>query len=337
MKSKILVGTMIVGALALWCLRAVNVAAQAPVNDSPFTAVYTFGEVRQIEAGSALWFKFDYTGDRSPILIALPDGTITGLEFRVYTPDQVARLSLEDKYVGQGTAAVIPCESARCPSSTLTWMGAFPGGGTYYVKVSNPNNRWVTFQLFISGAGVSLGPSVAAAPEPSPTPTTAQAGITTSGLPQAADTPIPTPLVEMATSTPAPENDSPYTAKYIQDNRDQTLAPNSVLWYKFDYGGDRSSILIVLPYGNSIGVEFRVYTPEQAMRLADGSFVGRGSTSKIACDVGICNSDDLSWLGSFTAPGTYYVQVVNDTSKERTFRLLIRGTNVNIEGYGPPP
>jgi hypothetical protein len=130
---------------------------------------------------------------------------------------------------------------------------------------------------------------------------------------------------------PPPTNDSPYFALTVPDNRDQTIAANASLWYKFGYGGDRSSVLIVLPNGNAIGVGFHVYTPDQAARYTDGKFIGSGNTGKIACETGKCTSDDLAWKGAFPVAGNYFIEVVNNTAKERTFRLSIRGDNINIE------
>jgi len=354
MKNKFVVGTLLLATLVLFLAAgALNVSAQAPVNDQPWTAVYTFGEPRRIEAGQTLWFKFDYNGDKTPITIMLSDARTIGLEFRVYTLDQVLRLDQEDKFVGRGTAMMVPCESGKCQSAHLSWQGGFPTGGPYFVQVQNPKDRWLTMQLFIGGTGVSLGPVIEPTPVPTATlvpvpvaapvtaPVTTTTPTTTTLLPTTPVTPVVpvvvappvapvVPVVPVAPVQVAPKNDSPYFAIMVPDNREQTIAANARLWYKFGYGGDKSTVLVVLRLGNAIGVGFRVYTQEQADKYTDQKFIGIGTTGKTACETGKCTSDDLSWKGGFPVSGTYYIEVVNNTDKERTFTLTIVGTNINI-------
>lgn len=360
MKNKFVLGTIIVMTLAMMLgLGALSVSAQGPVtNDQPWTAVYTYGEPRQIQAQTAQWFKFDYAGDRKQISIQLPEGRTSGLEFRVYTLDQVLRLDQEDKPVGRGTSSNVPCDAGTCLSVHLTWQGGFAFGGPFFVQVYNPQNRWLTFQLFISGESVSLGPQIPPTPTPAPTlaptpilltlPMTTTTSVTTT-MPTTPTVPLTTtmPLTTSVVPPPAPPaavvvapvptvpmaptNNSPYFAVNVRDNKEQVIGPNGRLWYKFAYGGDKSSVLIVLPVGNATGVNFRVYTPQQAEQYTDQKYVGMGNTGKQACETGQCSSDDFAWKGAFGAPGTYFIEVVNSMDKERTFKLHIEGTNINIE------
>ncbi|MBI5650950.1 MAG: hypothetical protein HZC40_10985 [Chloroflexi bacterium] len=268
--------------------------------------------------------------------------------------DQVLRLDQEDKFVGRGTAMMVPCDTGRCQSAHLSWQGGFPTGGPYFVQVLNPTDRWLTMQLFIGGTGVSLGPVLPPTPTPTATlvpapvvapvtaPVTTTTPTTTTILPTTPVTPVvpvvvAPPVVPVAPVVPvvpvevAPKNDSPYFAIMVPDNREQTVAAGSRLWYKFGYGGDKTPVLVVLRLGNAIGVGFRVYTQEQADKYTDQKFIGIGTTGKIACETGRCTSDDLSWKGGFPVPGSYYIEVVNNTDKERTFVLNIQGTNIDIE------
>ncbi len=359
MQKKILAGTFILAALTLFLvLGALNVTAQGPTatNTEPWTADYTWGEVRQIQPQQALWFKFDYGSDKKPVSIALPEGRTIGLEFRVYTLDQVLRLDQEDKFVGNGTSVLVRCDEGKCLSSHLTWKGTFLAAGPYFVKVSNPGSRWVSFQLLIAGEGVSLGPPIPPTPTPTvppppppppppavvitapitlTTPLTLTVPTTTTTVTTPTLPVVVAPVVPVAPSVqsvpPPPTNNSPYFALVVPDNREQTIGPSGSLWYRFGYGGDRSSVLIVLPSGNATGVGFRVYTPDQAANYTDKKFIGIGTTGKIACETGKCTSDDLAWKGAFPVPGNYFIEVVNNTDKERTFRLMIRGDNINIE------
>ncbi len=356
MKNKILLGAFLLLALALVVgAGALSVAAQTPPNDQPWLAVYTYGEARQIQARSTQWFVFDYKGDRTPINIELAEGRILGLEMRVYTLDQVLRLDQEDKPIGRGTSPNVVCDTGTCQSAHLVWQGGFAMGGPYFVQVNNPNDRWLTMHLRISGEGVSLGPQIPPTPTPtmpapvvpvapivpvvpiSPTvpmtpttPLTLTTPTTTTLVAPPVVPPAPVVVAPVPTVPPPPKNDSPFFAMLVPDNKEQTIAANGRLWYKFSYGGDRSNILIVLPVGNATGVSFRVYTQEQADKYTDQKFIGQGSTGKIACETGTCTSDDLAWQGAFFVPGKYYIEVVNTMDKERTFKLLIRGTNINI-------
>lgn len=347
MKNKLVLGALMVTALvAVLTIGALGVSAQTPPNDQPWTAVYTYGEPRRIEARATQWFMFDYKGDKTPINIRLAEGRLLGLEMRVYTLDQVLRLDQEDKPVGLGTSPNVVCDTGTCQSVHLHWQGGFAMGGPYFVQVNNHNDRWLTIQLFISGEGVSLGPQIPPTPTPtvpapvipvapivpvvpiSPTvPMTPTTPTTTTVI---APPPAPVVVAPVPTVPPPPKNDSPYFAMLVPDNKEQTIAANGRLWYKFSYGGDRTNILIVLPVGNATGVNFRVYTQEQADKYTDQKFIGQGSTGKIACETGTCTSDDFAWQGAFSVPGKYYIEVVNNMDKERTFKLLIRGTNINI-------
>ncbi|CAG0946306.1 hypothetical protein ANRL1_02898 [Anaerolineae bacterium] len=357
MQKKILAGTIILAALTLFLgLGALNVTAQGPTatNTEPWTAEFTWGEPRTIQPGQALWFKFDYGSDKKPVSIALPEGKVLGLEFRVYTLEQVLRLDQEDKFIGRGTSIQVSCDEGKCLSAHLTWKGAFPGAGPVFVQVRNPQSRWLTFQLLIAGESVSLGPPIPPTPTPTvpppppPPPTvvvttpitlttpltvtvpTTTTTVTTPTLPVVVAPAVPV-VPSVQSVPPPPTNNSPYFALVVPDNREQTVGPSGSLWYRFGYGGDRSSVLIVLPSGNATGVGFRVYTPDQAANYTDKKFVGIGTTGKIACETGKCTSDDLAWKGAFPVSGNYFIEVVNNTDKERTFRLIIRGDNINIE------
>ena len=126
------------------------------------------------------------------------------------------------------------------------------------------------------------------------------------------------------------QNDSPYTAVYVRDNRDQTIPANSTMWYKFDYGGDRSRIMIVLYNGNVSGIWFALFTPDQAINFTDDRFIGRGMTSPVLCDSGTCTGNDFVWVGNFSVSGTYFIRVTNPNDKPWTFKLHIEGDNINI-------
>lgn len=340
MKTKILIGTFVALALALVISvgtypSAAQTPEPTPTNDSPFTAMYANFRQQYLGAKMEQWYKFDYGGSNKPIQIVIPNGGLLGLEFYVYTPEQGERIEIEDKYVARVVPRTRRCEEGICTVPDLTWVGAFHAYGTYYVRVVNPNNGWRTFYLFVTGENVWHGIPTPT-PEPTPLvaptlPLTTTVGVT---VPTGVITPPVIPVLPLLVPTPTParlvKNDSPYTAIYVPDNREQNIPANSEMWYKFDYGGDKSRVLIVLYNGNISGIWFAVFDPQQAERFTENKFVGRGMPQPVLCDTGKCTGNDLVWVGSFAAPGTYYIRVTNPNDKPWTFKMHIEGTNINI-------
>jgi hypothetical protein len=345
MKAKILLGGFVALALALAIgFGSAPSAAQGPTtgptNVSPFTAMYADFQQHQIPAGAYLWYMFDYGGENKKINILVPNGGAIGLEFRVYTPQQAANIENEDKFVGRGNQVQVPCSDGRCTSPDLTWEGAFRQPGTYFVLLINPASVWKSYSLLITGENVSHGiPTPTPAVPPTPETTTTTITVTTpltSVLPpiqpiQPVVPVIPTPLpIPSPTPVKGVQNDSPYTAVFVRDNREQAIPANTSMWYKFDYGGDRSRILMVLYNGAISGIWFAVFTPEQAINFTDDKFVGRGMTSPVLCDQGKCTGNDFVWVGNFSVPGTYFIRVTNPNDKPWTFKFHIEGENINI-------
>ncbi len=114
----------------------------------------------------------------------------------------------------------------------------------------------------------------------------------------------------------------------------QTIAPNTRLWFYFDYTGDKSSIYAYLDTGGVTNIDLAVFTPAQAQQWVNDPTtapIGRGTPP------GSNTSDavhDLVWLGAFNAPGRYFVTLVNNNSSPVSVRLLVRGDNVAL---GPTP
>jgi hypothetical protein len=111
---------------------------------------------RAIPANSDRWFVFNYAGDRSKIEIRIPGGSDAKLAFRLFTTDQAQRYVEDGKAIGDGNAAIVPCDTGRCTSSDLTWAGDFMVSGPYFIQVSNRNSAPKTFQLMVTGSGVTL-------------------------------------------------------------------------------------------------------------------------------------------------------------------------------------
>lgn len=155
-------------------------AATTVVNDSPVAAAYIDNQTHTVPVGKSLWYKFDYNSsvhakDRSPIFLTLVNGNNSGVEFSVYTYDQVND-DLPDGIenwraevpTGRGTAeretcgSHIPKPQGECVSNDLTWKGTFAMSGPYFVRVMNTTQTPKDFLLKIEGADVGLGQSVQA-------------------------------------------------------------------------------------------------------------------------------------------------------------------------------
>ncbi len=369
MGKRILYVMIVLAAFALlWGASGMIATAQGPINDDPVRALYMYDRPYSVPANTWVWFKFDYSGDRTKLIqITLVNGHELGLDFRLYTEEQVIHIS-DDKFVARGNVINVPCEQGKCESQHLFWQGTFNLAGTYYVAVMNPKNITIPFRILITGEGVSLGneppPLVAIAPTATPpsglvipqvtsTPTALSTVAPTSIISATRTTtdttaltgiPTLTPIVPVIvppvvtnpqpTATPlGPANNSPFNAIFIPDNRPQSIDANAELWYKFDYTGDRSKITITLPNGNAWGFEFKLYTSDQASRVyEEDKFVGRGSAVNQPCETGRCTADDLTWIGNFNIPGTYFVRVTNSKPLQQTFVLQIAGTAINITG-----
>ncbi len=175
-----------------------RVLAQGPANTSPYTAVYFDNRPHYIPANSSLWYRFDYAGDKSLILMKMFGATNSGVDFNIYANGQ-------ETPFGRGTAINVPCDAGKCPAPDLTWKGATPIGGTYYIEVTNSNSKPLIFYLVIAGERVALGPPIQDV--------------------------IPSAQSSPAAAPPTPPN-------IQQDNQPQTN-PLDTLWYSFESGPDR--------------------------------------------------------------------------------------------------
>jgi hypothetical protein len=159
----------------------------------------------------------------------------------------------------------------------------------------------------------------------------------TTSTPQAATTPQPTTISQAASPTatpsitPTPGNTWWTSALYVVDDRRRVIAPKADLWFKFDYGGDKSQITIRIPDAKLSQIEFKIYTGDQVVNYETvDKFIGAGSPPRVACDSGSCDSNELSWLGSFGQGGTYFIRVTNTSDKYANFVLVVSGSNVSL-------
>ena len=113
------------------------------------------------------------------------------------------------------------------------------------------------------------------------------------------------------------------------------INPKQSLWYSFYYDGGNSPIQVRLEAQPQGGAKFGVWPPDQAQnwRLGvDADPIGRGSPDAN-------NSAILTWSGSFSIPGMYYVVVEHSGSTPGAtyFFLQVSGSGVAVAAPTPKP
>lgn len=307
-------------------LGAIPAAAAGPTNTFPGGSTLIDNQTHTIAPNSFLWYNFVYAGDRSLITLTLVNGNNdSGVGFKVFTPAQIGDW-WETSPIGQGTTLQLNCTTGlpapygACQSDDLIWNGQFNAADKYYVEVVNNSNNQVPFQLTIQGSGVTMAPQTGTALTPPPQPARA-------GTPASPTTPV--------APVPVGFNVDPGHAVFI-DNNSHNVPANSSLWYKFDYSGDKTEITITLVNATNSGAGFNVFTPGQIGDWWDEAPIGRGTAQALDCNTGLpmesgaCASIDLTWLGKFNAPGTYYVQVWNSNANAVSAQLMIQGDSVSL-------
>lgn len=127
----------------------------------------------------------------------------------------------------------------------------------------------------------------------------------------------------------------------------QTLAPNTTLWFYFDYaletgGGGffprpgsgssvRSKVDVTVDANGVTGLQFAIYTPAQAtdwLRDTTTAPVGRGTPYRSTSSGEITH--DLYWSGAFNTSGRYFVALTNNTASAISFHLTVTGDAVSL-------
>jgi hypothetical protein len=269
-----------------------------PPGRGPGDALSVTGSSQTIQAGRRLWYAFQYSGDKSQILVRMSVWPANSVSFAVWTPTDVQLWprAKKENPVGRGSPNSLY-------GGDLTWTGSFNLPGTYYVVVDQAGPVAGNFNLQVTGSGVSL---VSPTRTPTPAPTTRapfNAGISA----QAAAPVAPSYGYNFVqnTPTPVPPGTGPDSAAPVPAVS-QTLAVGQRLWYAFQYSGDGSQILVRMSVWPANSASFAVWTPGDVQRWAQGgkaeSPVGRGSPNRLY-------GGDLTWSGNFNQPGTYYVVV----------------------------
>jgi hypothetical protein len=132
-----------------------------PLGAIPRRALAANGMETVILRRSRVWHRFEYNGDRSPINVHLDGYGVQDLELLIYTPEQVDISVIEPRGnpVGRGQS------NKAQTGHDVSWIGAFPLGGTYYVAIVNKTDRAILYRLTASGPGVATSMIIAPPPQ----------------------------------------------------------------------------------------------------------------------------------------------------------------------------
>jgi hypothetical protein len=248
-------------------------------------------QAHTLQPNADAWYRFNYTvsdpANRPVTSIRLLYGNKSGVNFEVWTADEANDI-VNNSPIGRGEPYNVVCDDGICQSDDLIWVGAFGSSGTYFVHVINTNATATTAKLLISGDGVSLAPAPIAVTGP-------------------------------ATNVQPPATTDDPAKAVVLNGAQQTISANSAMWFRFDYGlnddGTRPVKTITLANGNLNGLTFQVYAPELVSDWQDNHPTGVGAPIMVACDSGLCASNDLVWQGAFGSTGTYFVRVINNSGQ----------------------
>lgn len=139
----------------------------------------------------------------------------------------------------------------------------------------------------------------------------------------------------------APTGNSPLDPLMVPTDW-MTIAPNSSLWFYFDYwlepvsplfrkASARAPVNVIVEAQGARAIRFAIYTPTQAQEwLRDSTTppVGRGTPYRNPSTGDIVH--DLYWSGAFNTGGRYFIRVTNDASVALPFRLTVQGDTVAL-------
>ncbi len=110
--------------------------------------VFADPPISTLQAHTRTEYRFDYLGDGSPIKVELTQTDPSSLVVSIYTSDQIDAERRGDAVtpVGRGTPT---------RADTLLWSGGFKIKGVYYVVVENRSSSAISYQMNITGDGVS--------------------------------------------------------------------------------------------------------------------------------------------------------------------------------------
>lgn len=127
----------------------------------------------------------------------------------------------------------------------------------------------------------------------------------------------------------APTGSSPFDAMTFS-SEPRMIGGSSMLWFYFDYPGDRSQVEVGLNSNLAQALRLAVYTPEQAQTWARDPGVTPIGTATKPSEGSATAQYDLYWSGSFNLGGRYFIAVTNHNPTPVVFRLFARGDTVTL-------
>jgi hypothetical protein len=115
------------------------------------------------------------------------------------------------------------------------------------------------------------------------------------------------------------------------DGTEQTVAPNSALWTRFEYGGNKRPVKVTLDANEAPNLRLAIYTPQAVAAFHNGEelkAIGLGSPVQ---------HHDLGWSGEFNFSGTFYAVVYNDGDAPVTVQVQATGENTRTAEFVPVP
>ncbi len=150
-------------ALAILAFTLLATQSFAAGGTGPGDALVPTGATQSIAPLSQIWYRFDYSGDKSLITAWLDSADAGDLGMSVYTPEQIRNWIEGDELraIGQGTHAV---------EHDLVWTGRFNYRGTFYVVVRNYSSSTLSYRLDVTGDSVTTTANVKPTATPIPNP-----------------------------------------------------------------------------------------------------------------------------------------------------------------------
>lgn len=158
----ILISALFFAALSIASL-LLTASLYAAGGTGPADAIIPTGTTVSAPANSQTWYKFHESGNNLLVTATLDANTVSGISFRVYTPDSIANWIAQRGLHHVGV-------SSPTRGHDQEWQGRFTFEGTYYLVVENTNPYPVDYQLNVSGEGVTTIVNTPPTPTPLPNP-----------------------------------------------------------------------------------------------------------------------------------------------------------------------
>lgn len=350
-------------ALVLLIGAATTMVRAATPGYGPDTALTPSGDWTVLEPGEIRWYTFHYdydqeTDEATDSVVRLEVAETDSASFEVWTPRNVRQwINQEDDWdpTGAGTK-LSDVTDEDADDKILVWANRGSVSETFYVIVKNERSQSTHVKLTIRGKDVSF-PSqlveavpveqmvasehVEAVETVTASPVEVAPVVATNAAAEAVVTePQSVELALTVTGGTGPDDALAMSADTGE------LAPGESRWYRFKYddgrveSDDTPETAQVRLRMEEIGcMAFEIWTPRNIQQWInnedDWEPVGGGTVLDYDAndgedDDGKRDESTLVWLGSSTAPETFYVIVENVGNSSCSYSLTIQGPTVSF-------